>query len=1453
MGRHGRLADPDWPTTMRARFPDGRCLGVDSSVWLYKAVPMGPVTDAVCGSEMLAVAAPLHAALLALGEMARSRVNRRNASRGTYREFHVLLVNIPRRFVPDPDRALADFLAERFPDRVVDRRLLLLGVRLAPRLGTGGFRAAVDSVTETLLVGGAPISDFDLDLSIVDGALSRCGLTTPTGEQFALANAWWNSGHFGDTPQLVHSDHLHIFASPHSLREAARLEAERADCRAWPHLSRHHTIALGTVQEFDSRLVPADDAAAHWACELIERDALAVSVRGRVEPAKITRAELRRNRRRYREDIRESQQQAGGMDRAEVTEKLAELEAVEAVYSDARSAEPTVVDTSIVAAFSGRNERGSFDLDGETTRTVIASMVHRQDKALTEMMLCSPLRANPYRHDESASMIAYSGLPSLSVVGDADGALLGFTERDRQPARISPVAAAVNDGLPMMLVAGQTGSGKQVDLSTTVPTPLGCRRVGDLRVGDEVFGRNGRPTRVTYLSPVEQNPDCYRLTLSDGQQIDADHDHQWVVSDFRDRNACRHPKHRAALARWEDAQRLVAQVEALARRYANDHALATHSQLADLLAVELGADNPWRDAMQVRAALVMAGCPREFAHRPVVSRRRRERLTKVDPVVLFPVAATLRACIARWESVTGGNAVRWAAVTSSRLTAARAALAQVHESRGETIPEVLRMLRAEGAEIPTTYTTLAKVAREEGLTSRPGHREVTIPLADHTRKREVAVYPTNLALRSLAARLAEQYHNAPANGYMERRMTTGEMIEAGVRRVGGHANFAIRVTDPVQMPEAELPVPPYVLGVWLGDGSTGSPTGSGGLTGLDPEIWEAIEADGYHVAHCSNPMRHHIHGLSSGLRRAGVLHCKHIPMVYLRASVGQRLALLQGLMDTDGTVDANGACELALRNRRLAADALELIRSLGIKCRMTESEAGCTSTDPETGEKSRRDSGASSRRVTGTRYRMRFTTDLPAFRLSRKASRQSLTVPETQRWLYITRIEKIDAVPMRCIQVEDPDHTYLVEGFVPTSNTQVLLWMATQFARMGSPNVILDPKQGSDHSEVVLASGGQVSSLDDLVRADGVFDPLRFSASREVAVETAAAQLLRVNPWGTCRDDYEQPLTHALAYGVAQGATCTGQALVLADDAHKVPPGLVKRVMDQTDSSPMFRAFVGVRPGTKALRVQDGITLIKVGDAHLDLPEPGGQGDTLPQRIALALVRMMVFGSSMALTGRRGVLHLDEAWVMLSAGRSEVEKMGRLARSQEVLPILYTQRVSDAVRAELAGYISRGLILPIADPDEARAACDLFRLEPTAERLSRITAPATVAGAAEQAGAPNWASMRALRDPVTRRVLRGSIGIYKDLASRAVPVEITLPESFLAMSSTNTADLRERADRLRRAAAEQREQQQWEGVDTLAGTAGSLMDADVEEPAEPVQPAGPARAAGTADPLGDWL
>src|SRR5699024_1779786 len=162
-----------------------------------------------------------------------------------------------------------------------------------------------------------------------------------------------------------------------------------------------------------------------------------------------------------------------------------------------------------------------------------------------------------------------------------------------------------------------------------------------------------------------------------------------------------------------------------------------------------------------------------------------------------------------------------------------------------------------------------------------------------------------------------------------------------------------------------------------------------------------------------------------------------------------RFELLRGVMDSDGTIDANGNCELSLSHQRLAEDALDLIRSLGIKASITTGAAGY-----------RDNTGIWAQ--TKDRHRIHFTTDQPVFWLPRKAARLPQTVRGTQQWLYIESIEPVEPEPMRCITVDSPDNTYLIAGYVPTHNPMMMHWEAFQADRLGYPQDIIDTKRDSD-------------------------------------------------------------------------------------------------------------------------------------------------------------------------------------------------------------------------------------------------------------------------------------------------------------------------------------------------------------------------------------------------------
>lgn len=357
-------------------------------------------------------------------------------------------------------------------------------------------------------------------------------------------------------------------------------------------------------------------------------------------------------------------------------------------------------------------------------------------------------------------------------------------------------------------------SGKALALDTPIPTPTGWRPLGDIVVGDQVFGAHGHPIRVAATSPIILDHACFRLTFSDGTSIVADADHQWQVFDTRCETHC-----------WP-----------------------------------------------------LTRTTRELAERPFVGRR---------------------ATAARWR----------------------------------------------------------------------------ISLAE----------PVNFA------------------------------------------------------PAPPLPIHPYLLGAWLGDGN--SHQGSITMTerGIRRSIYDLGEgwrcrrvgrtAALYSICHAND--RPGYHEFSRRLRLLNVLNNKHIPETYLRASRADRLALLQGLMDTDGGISRGHLTETAEfynTNAILAAQVADLARSLGAKVSVHEKPAMLY--------------GAQH----GTCYTCQIRAPFICFRMIRKAKQQRLC--RYERYHSIVAIDPVPSVPVKCLVVDDPRHLFLAgHGYTVTHNSTWALQIAVALAR----------------------------------------------------------------------------------------------------------------------------------------------------------------------------------------------------------------------------------------------------------------------------------------------------------------------------------------------------------------------------------------------------------------------
>jgi hypothetical protein len=241
------------------------------------------------------------------------------------------------------------------------------------------------------------------------------------------------------------------------------------------------------------------------------------------------------------------------------------------------------------------------------------------------------------------------------------------------------------------------------------------------------------------------------------------------------------------------------------------------------------------------------------------------------------------------------------------------------------------------------------------------------------------------------------------------------------------ANHAVPLPKPVELFERSLLIDPYVFGAWLGDRSKNS----GEFTGVDRGIWEEVEKAGYTVTHSSTiDKAHYIRGVVPQLRELGVVQNKHIPHGYLWASKEQRLALLQGLMDTDGSCMLDGQCEFSNTNKSLAEGVYHLAASLGLKPHWSEKIPVCTNSP-------------TGRKKCKTAYIVKWTGTLPVFRLPRKLARLPKKVKDTQNWRYIVSVEPVGKRSMRCITTDNPTGLYLFgKNFNVTHNSELVAAIA---------------------------------------------------------------------------------------------------------------------------------------------------------------------------------------------------------------------------------------------------------------------------------------------------------------------------------------------------------------------------------------------------------------------------
>lgn len=585
---------------------------------------------------------------------------------------------------------------------------------------------------------------------------------------------------------------------------------------------------------------------------------------------------------------------------------------------------------------------------------------------------------------------------------------------------------------PHLLFIGATGSGKHHAAATILPCevserhPDGWARNDELELGDMIYTPDGELTEIVGFTEWSIEHEQYVLHLDDGQAIHAGAPHLWRVSDRNARTVYSPAKSERREAWQERCQADADRIRGTAARLPVG-TFGTVMDVARLVGEDFGplynfakrAGIPFEDVMQPTAA--------------------QESVTSTRKVTVYDTASAgeaLRAAFATSAlrkvagQVTGEMIDRFVASTSEWMSARQMlnAITGSDEWEKRHVNPVRRQLQVHRVSDKVVEQTLTR-DRGAGL-------------------QQVRMYHVNEFLMAWAdhyERLGEGAKNGVPTPPLEQIVDTQTMFETQrytTEGGGDWANWAIRVA-PMQAPHIDLPLDPYVLGAWLGDGTARRAELTQGATDMCTD--ENGLSDRQHMrdqlANAGYSTRERrwsdaliiVDELMPVLTEMGLYRNKHIPATYRRASFEQRLALLQGLMDTDGWVcGQQGSCELTLSHEPLARHAVELIRSLGIKATIKQYPHQYHHPDDPPGVY----------RPAKDRLRINFTTDLPVFRLPRKLARLPQQTSKRTDWLYVTRIEKVvEREPSRCITVSHPTGMYFVEQFVPTHNSVTLQTM----------------------------------------------------------------------------------------------------------------------------------------------------------------------------------------------------------------------------------------------------------------------------------------------------------------------------------------------------------------------------------------------------------------------------
>ena len=264
----------------------------------------------------------------------------------------------------------------------------------------------------------------------------------------------------------------------------------------------------------------------------------------------------------------------------------------------------------------------------------------------------------------------------------------------------------------------------------------------------------------------------------------------------------------------------------------------------------------------------------------------------------------------------------------------------------------------------------------------------------------------------------------------------------GYKRPNGKhdSKYYIKYTKPLKFREKPLPIDPYFLGLWLGDGSTDVTAVTTMDTPIADYIYKYASSLGLKVRKTTKAgNKASTYYISNGKAFAGgnklrnifkelsLLGNKHIPEIYKRASEDQRVELLRGFMDADGTIDKRqGDCSFVQKNKNLTEDFCDILGSLGINYKSS----------------TRAVEGLNGKKWSTPKiyHHVSIKTKKNIFRLERKAkyikdNESDAFISTSSSFCAIVDIKPLGEMPSRCVSLDSEDQLYLCDDYIVTHNS----------------------------------------------------------------------------------------------------------------------------------------------------------------------------------------------------------------------------------------------------------------------------------------------------------------------------------------------------------------------------------------------------------------------------------